>query len=118
MGSIEFETFPLQFGKPANPEVVRRISVAAELHGFDAVQFPDHVTLPQDIPNEYPFNDSGVYSWDETTPIYDVFQILSFVAGVTTEIRVEVGHRRRAISLSGSDGQECTVHRLTLEWPI
>jgi len=85
---IRFETYPLVFGEHADPDHVRTVARVAEERGYSGLRFPDHVVLPKHIPDEYPFTETGEYPFDHTDPTYDLFDVLSFVAGVTEEVKL------------------------------
>lgn len=87
-GTVRFDTYPLVFGAKADPGEVREAARVAERAGFSGLRFSDHVVLPKDIPDEYPFTESGEYPYDHTAHIYEVFDLLSFLAGVTAESRL------------------------------
>jgi probable F420-dependent oxidoreductase len=79
---MRFGFFGINFGSCANPEVQRRVAIAAEEAGFDSVWTGEHVALPVvgnpvATPPETPFLDSVV--------------ALTRVAAVTTRIRLGTG---------------------------
>lgn len=79
MGSdVDFGLFLPRWSSRASPEAWKRIARAAEESGFDYVGRGDHVAFP-------PHEGS---SWGPATNAYDVFTVLSFVAGVTSEVRI------------------------------
>jgi probable F420-dependent oxidoreductase len=71
------------FGETAGPETFRRYAETAEAAGFDAIWAGDHVTFPADIPDTYPFSPTGESWFDISMPVYDAFEALAFVAGIT-----------------------------------
>ncbi|WP_254538514.1 TIGR03619 family F420-dependent LLM class oxidoreductase [Halomarina litorea] len=85
---IEFGVMLSTFGDHATPEAFRRVAQTAEREGFDAVWAGDHVTFPADIPDEYPFSRSGESPFHVSQDAYDVFDVLSHLAGVTDEIQL------------------------------
>lgn len=92
MSDRETEVLPMlwTFGEGANPRHFERFARMVESGGFDGVVVGDHLTIPAEIPNEYPFSSSGeppaVLS--STTPFYEAFSTLSYVAGLTDDLRV------------------------------
>lgn len=72
----------------ANPESFGRVATAAEKHGFDAVWAGEHPIIPEDIPDEYPFTPDGDAPMDISQVTYDVFDLLSWIAGMTDRIKV------------------------------
>ena len=77
------------FGEQATRENIERLATAADDGGFDAVWVGDHVTLPAEIPDTYPFSPSGEAPFDIGQDVYDCFGVLSYLAGVTD--RVDLG---------------------------
>ncbi len=74
------------FGEQATRENIERLATAADEGGFDAVWVGDHVTLPAEIPDTYPFSPSGEAPFDISQDVYDCFGVLSYLAGVTDEV--------------------------------
>lgn len=71
-----------QWSEQATPDGFRRIAEAADERDYDAVWGGDHIVMPEDIPDD-------AADWAEIdTPTYDVFTVLSHVAGVTESIRL------------------------------
>jgi alkanesulfonate monooxygenase SsuD/methylene tetrahydromethanopterin reductase-like flavin-dependent oxidoreductase (luciferase family) len=71
------------------PEFLRQTVEEAELAGFDGIWAGDHVTLPVEIPAEYPFSETGEYWSEGGDDSDDVFQSLGFLAGATTDPTLE-----------------------------
>ena len=63
----------------------RTLAQQAETLGFDSIWVPDHVVFPKTINSTYPYNDTGRIG---TAPILDPLVALSFLAGVTTSIKL------------------------------
>lgn len=61
---------------------------ALEDHGFESVWVPEHVALPAQPPNTYPYTGDGAPPIPPRTPCYDPFVLLSFVASATSTIRL------------------------------
>lgn len=76
------------FGDHATPDAFRRIATVAEELDYDAVWVGDHVTLPAEIPNTYPFSPTGESPFDISQPAFDAFTVLSHLAGVTDDLRL------------------------------
>jgi probable F420-dependent oxidoreductase len=84
----EFGVMLSTFGDHAYPEAFRRVARTAEAEGYDAVWAGDHVSLPAEIPDTYPFSPSGESPFDVELDTYDVFEVLSYLAGVTEEVEL------------------------------
>jgi len=72
--------------KFVHPEAFRRVARTAENAGFDSLWFQDHVVIPTNIPDEYPFRPAGEAPLHSDHHAYDVFEAMSFVAGQTDDI--------------------------------
>lgn len=68
------------------PGVFQRFARTAENNGFDVVVAGDHVVYPEEIPTDYEFSQSGEPPFDTTTSLFNVFEILSYLAAVTDTI--------------------------------
>jgi probable F420-dependent oxidoreductase len=84
----EFGVMLSTFGDHAYPEAFSRVARTAETEGYDAVWAGDHVSLPAEIPDTYPFSPSGESPFDVELDTYDVFEVLSYLAGVTEEVKL------------------------------
>jgi len=63
----------------ANEKAFRRLGPAAEDSGFDTLWVPDHITIPESIPDDYPISPDGeprVYADDNA---YDAFAVIGYV---------------------------------------
>jgi probable F420-dependent oxidoreductase len=78
-------------GAFASPEGARAIARAAEEAGFESLWTVEHVVVPQGYESSYPYSKDGKMPGGETVDIPDPFVWLSFVAGVTTSIRLATG---------------------------
>ena len=85
---VAFGVMLSTFGEHATRDTFRRIGTTAEEVGFDAVWAGDHVTFPAEIPDTYPFSRSGEAPFDVSDNAYDVFGVLSYLAGLTDEVRL------------------------------
>jgi probable F420-dependent oxidoreductase len=88
MSDIEFGYTIWNVGDPeyVHPGAFTRLARAVEAHGFDSVWAQDHVALPRDIPDEYPFTEDGVCPVGSTDHVYSPFETLAYLAGVTDDI--------------------------------
>jgi probable F420-dependent oxidoreductase len=93
------------------PHAFRELAVAAEAVGFDAVWFADHITFPEEMPQNYPASSDGTPPFSVTDDAYDIFQVLAHLAAITDTIAVGtnicVAPYRHPVTL--------TKHALTLD---
>ncbi|MBP0452838.1 TIGR03619 family F420-dependent LLM class oxidoreductase [Kitasatospora sp. RG8] len=66
----------LNFGPGADPGVLRSWALTVEGLGFDLLMVSDHVAITSDVAERYP------------APFYEPFTTLSWLAGITTRIRL------------------------------
>ena len=79
--------FSLPSGGPmATPETLARLARRGEELGFAYAGVSDHVVIPRDIESRYPYSESGEFSG--SAHILDQLTVVSFVAGVTSRIRL------------------------------
>lgn len=64
-------------------EVVRR----AELRGFESAWLPEHLIMPAEMPASYPYTADGKPGIAVSTPLFDPWIQMSFLAGATTTLR-------------------------------
>jgi probable F420-dependent oxidoreductase len=83
---IRFTAMLPPFGEYATPSAFRRLATTAEAAGFDAVWFADHITFPEEIPQEYPFTSDGQPPFGSTDNAYDLFQVLAHLAAITDTV--------------------------------
>ena len=79
---MRFGLFGVNFGSCADPDLQRRVVVAAEESGFESVWTGEHVALP--------VRDNPVPTPPET-PFLDSLVALARIAGVTTRLRLGTG---------------------------
>jgi probable F420-dependent oxidoreductase len=85
---MEFGVLLPTLGTHASRDAIRRVATTAEEYGFDAVWAGDHVTFPAEIPDEYPFSPTGESPFHVSQNAYDVFTVLSYLAGVTDSVEI------------------------------
>ncbi len=64
---------------------------AAEAAGFESVWTVEHVVVPSGYESEYPYSPTGEMPGGEDLPIPDPLVWLTYVAAVTTELRLGTG---------------------------
>lgn len=70
------------------PDAFERLATTAEDAGFDSLWFQDHVVIPEEIPDEYPFRPDGTAPIHSGLEAYDLFDVLSYVAAITDRITI------------------------------
>lgn len=83
---VEFGVFLISFGEFATPRAFRRVTTEAEEAGYAAVCVGDHVAIPEEVPDTYPFSQTGEPPFEVSQDAYDAFQVLAHVAAVTDEV--------------------------------
>jgi probable F420-dependent oxidoreductase len=78
-------------GPYSDPALALRFAKAAEDAGFESLWTVEHVVVPHDYKSQYPYDPSGKMPGTEDNPIPDPLIWLSYVAGVTSRIRLATG---------------------------
>ncbi|MFB9903393.1 TIGR03619 family F420-dependent LLM class oxidoreductase [Allokutzneria oryzae] len=73
------------------PEAAKTLATLADAHGVDSLWVPEHVVLPESYATPYPYSDDGRMPVPADWPYPDPLAWLSFVAGVTTSVRLVTG---------------------------
>ncbi len=68
-----------------------RLGKVAEESGYDSLWTVEHVVLPQDFKSEYPYSQDGKMPGGDQAVIPDPLVWLSFMAGVTSSIKLCTG---------------------------
>ncbi len=71
----------------ANPHFFPDLAVTAESCGFESLWLPEHLVFPRDMAGS-PFPGADHPPVPPTTPVFDAFAYLSFLAGRTSRIRL------------------------------
>lgn len=89
---MEFGVWLLNIGdhQYSNPDAFERVALAAEVNGFDVVCTGDHLVIPDEIPDTYPSSSSGEAPLEVDQDVYEAFDLLSFVTGITDDIGLMV----------------------------
>lgn len=77
-------------GPRAQPKLARALAESAEELGFDSLWTVEHVVVPTDYESEYPYSSSGKMPGGEL-PIPDPLVWLSYVAGITSRLKLGTG---------------------------
>ena len=75
----------------AQPEGAVAIGQAAEEAGFESLWTVEHIVVPAGYESQYPYSDTGRMPGAEDVPIPDPLVWLTYVAAVTTTIRLATG---------------------------
>jgi probable F420-dependent oxidoreductase len=74
-----------------SPEAARLVATLAERHGAHSLWVPEHVVLPVSYDTPYPYADDGRMPVPAEWPYPDPLAWLSYVAGLTSTIRLVTG---------------------------
>ena len=74
-----------------SPEAARQVATLAERHGADSLWVPEHVVLPAESRTPYPYSGDGRMPTRPEWPYPDPLVWLSYVAGMTSAIRLVTG---------------------------
>ncbi|MCP3803617.1 TIGR03619 family F420-dependent LLM class oxidoreductase [Allokutzneria sp. A3M-2-11 16] len=74
-----------------DPEAAKTLARLADTHGVDSLWVPEHVVLPENYTTRYPYSDDGRMPVAADWPYPDPLAWLSFVAGVTSSVRLVTG---------------------------
>lgn len=78
-------------GPFANPAAMTHLAQSAERHGIESLWAVEHVVIPKGYQSAYPYDPSGKIPAPENVPIPDPFLALTYLAAVTTRIRLATG---------------------------
>lgn len=82
---------PVELGWSSDPSSVLRFVRAAEDLGFDEVSAVEHSVVVRDTESTYPYSPTGEYPMSLDCDIPDPLELLSFLAGATSRIRLATG---------------------------
>lgn len=74
--------------KHINPDELIKFAKAAENLGFHSLWAADHIVLPIEETNLYPYTDDGGFTANAEDPQFDAFTLLSFIASQTSAINL------------------------------
>src|SRR5450756_30881 len=88
--SLQFGVLLPQFGPLARgahvKERIRTVATTAERLGYHVLWTAEHIILPPTITSPYPYG--GRFPYPVTDPILDVVATLSYVAALTSRIKL------------------------------
>lgn len=73
------------------PEGAQALAKAAEDSGVESLWTVEHVVVPEGYESPYPYSPSGKMPGGETAPIPDPLAWLSYIAALTTRVRLATG---------------------------
>lgn len=73
------------------PEGARALAEAAEEFGIESLWTVEHVVVPKDYASPYPYSPTGRMPGPEESPIPDPLVWLSYLASMTTKVRLATG---------------------------
>jgi probable F420-dependent oxidoreductase len=88
---VRFGLFFVNTGPYATPDGARALGEAAEAAGFDSLWTVEHVVVPKGYESAYPYDRSGRMPGPEDSPIPDPLVWLTYVAAVTTTVKLATG---------------------------
>jgi probable F420-dependent oxidoreductase len=81
-----FGTVMPEHGTMSKPEPITVLATRAEQLGFSALEFGDHIIIPEKIESKYPYSSTGEPpNWEEWV---EQITALSFLAGKTSKIKL------------------------------
>lgn len=82
---------PLFGGDTAQPDYIARIARGLDERGFHSVWAVDHILLPTTFESRYPYAEDGAFPVDPQVQGLEPFNLLSFMAAHTRNIRLGTG---------------------------
>ena len=58
--------------------------------GYDTLMVSDHVVMPTSLTSRYPYNSSGIPTFNAEHDILEPFTLLAFLAGITQRVRLGI----------------------------
>ena len=84
---MKFATFLFQ----TSPASLAAVAHKAEELGYESLWIPEHLILPVNYKSPYPYASSGRMPAPPETPLHDPMLALSYVAGITSKVRLATG---------------------------
>jgi probable F420-dependent oxidoreductase len=82
---------PYRLGVASDPAWMRRFAQHADEVGFESLLTVEHVAVPVGYESRYPYSDSGRMPLAEDCELPDPLDLLAWLAGQTTRIRLGTG---------------------------
>ena len=77
-------------GAAVDPVEIASLTQTVEEVGYDTLMVSDHVVMPTELRSRYPYNSSGIPSFNAEHDILEPFTLLSFLAGITQRVRLGI----------------------------
>ena len=77
-------------GAAVDPEEISAMTRQVENAGYDTLMVSDHVILPTSLESRYPYNSSGIPTFNAEHDILEPFTLLCFLAGITQRVRLGI----------------------------
>jgi probable F420-dependent oxidoreductase len=71
-----------------SPRHYGTVAAAAEEQGFESVWIPEHLVFPAEMPATYPYTDAGFPPVTPSTPLFDPWVVLGYIASATRSVRL------------------------------
>jgi probable F420-dependent oxidoreductase len=82
---------PIGLGPLSDPDIIAHVARTAEGCGFESLWTPDHSAVPDGHQTKCPYTPDGEIPGGPHTPLAEPITALSFVAGLTSKIRLATG---------------------------
>jgi len=88
---VKFGIIFANAGPLGEPDVTTGLAQLAEEHGFESLWTVEHTVVPAGYASEYPYDESGKMPGGDEVSITDPLIWMTWVAAVTTHLRVATG---------------------------
>jgi probable F420-dependent oxidoreductase len=88
---MKFGIVSLGLGPFSLPDIMAHVACTAERCGFESVWAPDHSGIPDGHQTKCPYTPDGEIPGGPNAPLVEPISALSFVAGLTSKIRLGTG---------------------------
>jgi len=82
---------PIGLGPISDPDIIAHVARVAERCGFESLWAPDHSAIPDGHQTKCPYTPDGQIPGGPHAPLAEPIATLSFVAGLTSKIRLATG---------------------------
>ena len=77
-------------GAAVDPAEIASLTNLVEQAGYQTLMVSDHVILPTELKSRYPYNSSGIPTFNADHDILEPFTLLAFLAGITHRLRLGI----------------------------